>query len=258
MEHISSIIITRNEERNIADCVRSVKPFSDEVLIIDSSSTDRTVPVSRSLGCRVLTRKFDTFIRQKNFGLSRARFDRVFFIDADERVPPALAATIAEMKKRGFDRDAYRIPRRNLYLGRHAWYGGWGSDWMYFLFDRRKCRYEGAGVHERLSTRGSSIGKLGPFVQHSPYADLGQHLRKIDAYSRLFAFARAGWKRPFLALEILFRPVFKFLKCYIIQAAFLAGWRGLFFSVMASFSVFMKYARLLEMKMPRTAGRKGK
>ena len=145
MERISSIIITWNEEANIADCVRSVKNFADEVLVVDSFSSDGTAAVCRKLGCRVLTRTFDDFIRQKNFGLSRARFDRVFFIDADERVPPALAAKIAAMKKNGFTRDAYRIPRRNLYLGRRAWYGGWGSDWMYFLFDRRKCRYEEIG-----------------------------------------------------------------------------------------------------------------
>ena len=256
MEHISAIIITRNEEKNIAACVRSVKPFSDEVLVIDSSSTDRTVPISRGLGCRVLVRKFDTFIHQKNFGLSMARFNMVFFIDADERVPPALAATIAAIKRKGFARDAYRIPRRNMYLARRAWYGGWGSDRMYFLFDRRKCRYEGTAVHERLATGGASIGQLGPFVLHAPYEDLGHHLRKIDVYSRLFASARAGRKRPFLALEILFRPVFKFVKCYVVQGAFIAGWRGLIFSAMASFSVFMKYARLLEMKMSGTAGRK--
>jgi glycosyltransferase involved in cell wall biosynthesis len=248
MDRISSIVITRNEEANIAACVRSVKPFSDEVLVVDSGSTDRTAAVCRGLGCRVLTRTFDDFVRQKNFALSKARFDRVFFIDADERVPPALAEQIAGMKEKGFARGAYRTPRRNLYLGKRAWYGGWGSDRMYFLFDRRRCRYTGSGLHERLAVKGVSVGRLGPYVLHSPYADLGHHLRKIDSYSRLFAAARAGRPRPFLVLEIVLRPLFKFVKCFLFQGAFLAGWRGLVFSAMASFSVFMKYSRWLEAK----------
>ena len=252
MERISAVIITRNEERNIAGCVRSVKPFSDEILVVDSLSTDSTAPVCRRLGCRVLSRAFDDFVRQKNFALSRARYDRIFFIDADERVPADLARRVAELKKTGFSSDAYRVPRKNLYMGRPAWYGGWGSDSMVFLFDRRKCRYTGTGVHERLETKGASVGKLGPFVLHRPYENLGHHLRKIDAYSRIFAAARAGRRRPFLFLELVLRPVFKFLKTYFLQAAFLAGRRGFIFSVMASFSVFMKYAKWFELRSSGT------
>jgi len=258
MERISSVIITLNEESTIADCVRSLRPFSDEILVVDSFSTDRTAAVCRGLGCRVVTRKFDDFIRQKNFALSRAQYDRIFFIDADERVPPELADRVKKIKQAGFPADAYWIPRRNLYLGGRAWYGGWGSDGKFFLFDRRKCRYRGGGVHEFLDTEKAKIARLGPFVLHRPYANLGHHLRKIDSYSSLFAKARAGRPRPLLFLEVLFRPAFKFIKCYFLQAAFLAGTRGFIFSVLAAFSVFMKYSKLMEYKFSSTDHRKRK
>lgn len=284
MQKLSVVIITCNEADRLGDTLESVR-FADEVVVVDSNSTDATVSICRSHGAKVVSRAFDGFGTQKQFALELATFPWVLAIDADERVSPELAESIRKvLTERSDEREGpaehsndfegpaehsksqrpaghsnkyngYRCIRANHYLGRPILHAGWYPDRRPVLVARDHARFSENAVHERLIVNGR-IGDLNGHLLHHSHRSLEDHLRKVSLYGRLWseeAFRRgrrAGW------LDLVFRPAHYLLRRFILNRGFLDGFHGLILCAMGAFHVFYKYACLKELEL-RSKARKG-
>ena len=246
MTSISAIIITRNEVDRIAETVRSLKAFCDEVLVVDSESTDATAEVARLSGARVLVRPWTGYSEQKNFAAGEATNDWVLSIDADERPGLALANEIADWKVCDLDgeRAAWSMPRLVSYMGRWVRHSGWYPDRKVRLYDRRRAVWEGAYVHESLRVDGS-IGRFVGDLLHFPYRSVADHHRRIDRYTALAAESARSRGRRFNPLMLVFGPPGYFLKSYLLRAGFLDRGAGLRIAYMGARYVFLREFRIL-------------
>ena len=245
-------IITRDEEDRIGDCLSSVA-FADDILVVDSGSTDRTVAIARERGARVIVHDWPGYIAQKNFALEQMTADWVFCIDADERVSPALAAGIHQALATAPATIAgYRMARKTFYLGRWILHGGWYPDWKVRLVRRGRARWGGIDPHDRLEADGP-IGTLPGDLEHRTYRDVADHLRTIDRFTSVGARELHARGCGGALAGMLFNPPAKFLKMYLLKAGFLDGLPGLIVAVLGSYYVFLKYAKLWELKQEETA-----
>ena len=243
MTPITAIIITHNEEDRIAETVSSLS-CCDEVLVIDSESTDRTHEIASRCGARVIVRKWEGFSRQKNFGAEQASHDWILSIDADERPSIELANEIMAWKQGGPDRAARSMPRRVLYLGSWIRHSGWYPDRKIRLFDRRSAQWQGDGVHESMLVNGT-IEQFRGDLLHYPYRNWADHMQRIDRYTRLAAdAARTSGKRGNLLMLISGPPV-SFLRTFILRLGFLDGWRGAVIAYAGARYVFLRELRIL-------------
>jgi len=246
MSRLSVIIITYNEEENIKHCLESVK-WSDEIVIIDSFSNDKTVEIAREYTSQVFQNKWTNFSQQKNLALGKASSEWVLNIDADERVTPELKEEILTILNSQFQSfDGYYIPLRNHYLGRWIRHCGWYPDYHLRLFRRGKGRFNERMVHESVIVEGRK-GHLKSCLNHYSYKDLSDHLSKIDKFTSLAAeemFTNGKRARVF---DLLLRPLVKFVKMYLIKRGYLDGIYGFIVSIIGSFYVFTKYLKLWEL-----------
>lgn len=239
---VTVVIPTLNETAQIAECVRHVS-WAEQVIVADGGSRDGTPDAARAAGATVITGAFTSIAAQRNAAIAAARHPWIFALDADERVPTALADEIgATVTAARF--DAYRVRRRNVYLGREIRRAGWGSDWVFRLF-RRERRFVERRVHEALE-RVAEFGSLTATLDHVPYRDLGHHLRKVDHYAELAAMDLHERGRRAGMSDLLVRPPVRFLRMYLAQGGVVEGWRGAVLCGFAAWGVFLKYARLWE------------
>jgi len=244
---LSVIIPCCNEERNIGDCLKSVA-WADEILVVDSFSTDRTVEIARSLGAQVLQHEYESPGAQKNWALGHAKHSWVLFLDADERVTRGLEQEIREVIARDGPRDGYWIRRRNYFLGKRIRFSGWQHDRVLRLFRRERGRWDERRVHESAVLDGRA-GKLRCPLLHYSYRSAHDFLVKIERYGDwasadlVAAGKRAGVR------GLLFRPWFRFFYSYFLRGGFLDGKQGLVLCMFQAFGVFYKYARLFEMRL---------
>ena len=242
---ISAAIITYNEERNIARCIESLR-CCDEIVVIDSGSTDRTVELATKLGARVLDVAWRGYAGQKNHASECCQNDWVLSLDADEALSEALEAEIWQIKKNGPEYDAYTMPRLAQYLGRWILHSGWHPDRKVRLFDRRRAKWVGNFVHESVVS-GGRVGHLNANILHFTCNSLSEHLRTLDRYTTLAAEqlvsqkADIGWK------ELAVDPAWTFFRTYFLQRGFLDGYEGLAIAYMAAFYNFLKYAKAKNM-----------
>jgi glycosyltransferase involved in cell wall biosynthesis len=242
---ISGCVICYQEADRIADCLRSLS-FCDDVVVVDSGSTDGTADQARALGARVLVNQpFPGHVEQKQFAVSEARHDVVFCLDADERCTPELAALLRELLRQGLAADAYEMPRRNHYLGRVLRYGLSAPDRKVRLFDRRKARWGGRNPHDRVELApGARLLRLDAPIEHLSYRDFRHHLRTIDSFTRSAAAALAGEGRRCNPFDLLVRPPAVFVKSLVWKLGVLDGWRGVVVAAMAAYTDWQKYWRL--------------
>jgi glycosyltransferase involved in cell wall biosynthesis len=242
---ISAAIITYNEERNIARALESLR-CCDEIVVVDSGSTDRTVELATKLGARVLDMAWRGYAGQKNYASECCENDWVLSLDADEALSEALEAEIWQIKKNGPEFDAYTMPRLAQYLGRWILHSGWYPDRKIRLFDRKHAKWVGNFVHESVVVEGR-VGHLNANILHFTCSSLSEHLRTLDRYTTLAAEqlvsqkADIGWKE--LALD----PAWTFFRTYVLQRGFLDGYEGLTIAYMAAFYNFLKYAKAKNM-----------
>lgn len=247
---VSVCIVTYNEEENIAACLESVR-WADEIVVVDSFSTDRTVEICQRYGAKVYQHSWPGHIEQKNRALGYATNDWVLCLDADERLSPELSmwmrGTFASMKNRV---DGYFFPRRTFYLGRWITHGGWYPDYKLRLFRKSKGFWAGVNPHDRVVLSGQTQHvKLD--ILHYSYKNIADHLRKINAYTTTLAQAKweEGKKSGFFLMMGV--TLFKFFKAFILKRGFLDGVPGFIVAVLGAYYEFLKYAKLWEMNKAR-------
>jgi len=241
----SVIIAAKDEASEIADCIASVS-WAEEVIVVENDSVDDTVSIASANGAVVFSHPFTTIGRQRNAAIARARHEWILVVDADERGTPQLGAEIAGVLGTGASPVAYRVRRRNFFLGREIRHGGWERDRPVRLF-RNRMRYDERPVHEHVMTDGIVGDLREPFI-HYPYASLSEYFAKLERYSGWWAeqsFARGKRTR---AWTIALKPPARFFSMYVLRAGFLDGAAGVIVAALAAMSVAAKYARLWELQ----------
>lgn len=238
---ISAAIITLNEERNIARAIESLR-CCDEIVVVDSGSSDRTLEIAANLGARVIEGQWRGYAGQKNYATSRCSHDWILSIDADEALSEALEGEIWQLKKNGPAFDAYTMPRLAQYLGRWILHSGWHPDRKVRLFDRRKAQWVGDYVHESVRVEGT-VGHFQSSLLHFTCNSLSEHLRTMDRYTTLAAEQIIAQKRPVRWHHLVLDPLWTFVNTYVLKRGFLDGAEGLAIAYMASFYNFLKYAK---------------
>jgi glycosyltransferase involved in cell wall biosynthesis len=244
---ITVVIPTLDEAAHIGPCLAHLA-WADEVVVADGGSRDDTVALARGAGAVVLERTGPTIAAQRNAAIATARNEWVFALDADERFTEELRDEV-ERTVRAPAHQAYRVRRRNLYLGRELTRGHWGRDWVTRLF-RRDRRYVERRVHEHLERLGD-VGRLEGTLLHEPYRDLAEQLDKMNRYARWAAEDLYDRGRRAGAWQLCTRPVSRFLRAYLFEGAIGDGRRGLVSSVLGSYSAFLKYAHLWALENSR-------
>lgn len=243
---VSACIITYNEEQNIRRCLESVK-WADEIVVVDSKSTDKTVDICREYTDKIILRDFPGHIEQKNFALDQAMHNWVFCIDADEEITPHLQDEIKNVfEDSNPGKTGFSVSRKTEYLGEWVTYGRWYPDYKLRLFDRRYGRWGGENPHDRVEVKGET-GRLKGELLHRTYRDLSHHLDVINKYTTIAANQKHARGIKFPILHAVFSSFFYFLDSYIIRKGIFHGSRGLILSVMGSYYVFLKYAKLWEL-----------
>lgn len=251
---LSAIVITRNEERRIRDCLASIA-FADEIIVVDNGSTDATPEIARAAGARVQhAPDWPGFGAQKNRALDLATKPWVFAIDADERVTPELREEILTLLRSGPREDAWDMPRRSSYCGQYMAHSGWYPDRVTRLFRRGSARFSDDVVHERLVTHGT-VGHLKHHLLHESFEDLSAVLAKVDRYST--AGAERLWRqgrRASLAGAIA-HGVWAFVRTYVLQRGFLDGRMGFVLAVSNAEGTYYRYLKLWLMGRRQAAPR---
>lgn len=244
---LSVAVITYNEERNIDRCLSSVQGIADELIVVDSFSTDRTREICERYGARVIERKFEGHIQQKNFALEQASSPYVLSLDADEALSSDLKESILSMKNH-WTNDAYEMSRLTNYCGSWIRHSGWYPDRKVRLLDKRRGRWSGENPHDRISMdEGSTLGRLKGDILHYSYYTLSDHVRQIDYFTDISARTLyAKGRRPSM-LRMLAGPWFRFFRDYVLKLGFLDGYHGLVICAMSSQAVFIKYAKLRQL-----------
>ena len=251
MPGITATIITFNEETRISEAIASLS-VCDEVIVVDSGSTDRTRDIARSLGARVFEQEWRGYSIQKNFAAEQANNDWILSIDADERISVELAAEIARWKFHGNSHPdrmqgavrAWSMPRCAYYLGRWIRHSGWYPDRKVRLYDRRHCHFEGEFVHESVRVQGDSARFQGDLL-HFPYRNWNDHSKRIDRYTDLAAQAARSKGLHGSVLKLVLGPPTAFIKAFLLRGGFLDGWRGLAIAYMGARYVFQREFRIL-------------
>jgi glycosyltransferase involved in cell wall biosynthesis len=241
---LSVIIITLNEERNIGRCIESLLPVADEIVVVDSFSSDKTKEICESYGVRFIQNEWGGYSAQKNFAHKMASNDFILSLDADEALSKELIESINETKKNLSTSGLFSFNRLTNYCGKWIRHGGWYPDIKIRLYDRRNCSWSG-NIHERLNfPAGEKITLLSGHCFHYTFYTISEHQKQVDKFTTLMAdeeFAkgnRASW------INILINPVVKFIRDYFFRAGFMDGYEGFLISRISAYATFLKYAKL--------------
>ncbi|MDQ6665216.1 MAG: glycosyltransferase family 2 protein [Acidobacteriota bacterium] len=242
---ITATIITLNEERNIDRAIESLR-CCDEIVVLDSGSSDRTLEVAEKLGARVVERAWVNYAQQKNTAAELAANDWILSIDADEALSETLDGEILNIKKHGATCDAYTMPRLAQYLGRWILHSGWYPDRKVRLYNRQKAQWAGDFVHESVRVNGR-VGHLEANLLHFTCESLSEHLKTMDRYTTLAAEEIVARRMKVAPQRIFLDPAWTFIRTYLIQRGFLDGMEGLAIAHMAALYTFLKYAKARNM-----------
>jgi len=240
---ISACVITLNEADRIEACLQSLA-FCDDIVVVDSGSTDGTAELAAALGARVLQRVFDGYRSQKDFAVRAARHDWVLCLDADERVTASLRASIEAERARDFSAAGYRFARATEYFGEFLHHGNAYPDRVLRLFDRRRGGFRGEReIHEHASVDGD-VGTLAGDLEHRAYRSLSDQLARLERYARLMAEHQHGAGRRAHLYNVVLNPFWRFVRGYVLRAGFLDGWRGLLYALVEANYVRQKFVML--------------
>jgi glycosyltransferase involved in cell wall biosynthesis len=246
---LSAAIITYNEEENIQDCLDSITDFVDEIIVLDSFSTDGTEEICRqNPKVRFSQYPFDGYIQQKNRAFEKCRSKWILNIDADERVSPELRCSIEELLRRDPDIAGVKFPRLTYHMHKYIRHSGWYPNARYRLIRKGKAYWGGSNPHEKLLLDGSGIKIKGNLI-HFSAKDLSDQVKTINSFSSLTALNRYNDGRNFHLWRLLVKPISKFIEMYLLKRGFLDGMQGFVIAVASSFSSFLKEAKLYELSV---------
>jgi len=241
---LSVIIPCFNEAHNIQALLETIT-WADEILLVDSFSTDDTLEIAKAFPVTILQRKYQYPAEQKNWAIPQAKHDWILILDADERVTPELKTEIQSILSGQPDKVGYWIGRQNYFMGKEVRYSGWQNDKVIRLIHKDHCRYEDKLVHEEITAEGP-IGMLTSKMTHNTYKDISHFLEKVDRYAGWSArdyHEKTGRISPY---HLVVKPLFRFIKHYIFKLGFLDGRVGLVISSILAWSVFLRYVKMIE------------
>jgi glycosyltransferase involved in cell wall biosynthesis len=246
MRKLSVIITTNNEADNIQGVLETVR-WADEIMVVDSFSTDNTVELAKAYTDFVVQREYKGPADQKNWAIPQVAHEWILLLDADERVTPELKTEIQDwLAKPDIPYDAFWIGRRNFFLGKEVRYSGWQGDAVVRFFHRDKCRYNDKQVHEEIQTEGIRVSRLSAKMTHNTYKNMSHYLDKVRRYAKWSAQDYAVKTPTVTAFHLVIKPFFRFIKHYVFQQGFRDGRLGLIISAILAWSVFLRYVYLLE------------
>lgn len=244
MERLSVTIITRNEATNIRECLESVA-WAEEIVVVDQFSKDGTADIAREFGALVFQEPWHGFAAQKNMAIERAQGPWILSLDADERVPGPLRVEMSTVLRLKPDAGGYFVARRNHFRGKWIRHGGWFPDYTLRLFLKEAGRFQERDVHERVVVTGKT-GRLRHPLDHFTYRSVSDYLMRMDRYSRLASLDLRKRGKSFSWTRCTLRPLFTFLKMYVLKRGFMDGSEGFFLAASYAYYTFLKYWRLLE------------
>lgn len=247
MAKLSACIISYNEENKIEDCLKSLQPVVDEIIIIDSNSTDNTLKIARKYTDKISQHDFQGYGKQKNLAVEKASNDWVLSLDCDERLSPELQKSLLNIKNNVEDNCAYSMARKTFYIYRwlnHCWY----PDKNVRLFNRTKTRWLNYDVHESVDTSNMQTRTLSGDILHYSFDSISDHLKVIDKYTQIGAEDLLRKNKSISVISPLSHASWTFLKLYILKRGFLDGFAGLTVAVLSYMHVYIKYSKALIMK----------
>jgi len=249
---LSAVIITKNEAKNVAICLDSLAAIADEIIVIDSFSTDETQEICLKYGVLFFQREWNGYSEAKNYGNAKAANNWILSIDADEALSPELRQSILEIKKSLSAGEPveppnyfYSFNRLTNYCGQWIKHGGWYPDTKLRLFDRRQAKWQGDFAHEKLEFPDTvKATSLKGDLYHYSFNSIGQHVDKVNKYSSLIAEERLAKGKKGSAFKMIFGPITTFLKFYIIKSGFLDGRNGFIIAVISAYDNFLRSAKM--------------
>jgi len=238
---ISATVITYNEETNIRQCLESIN-WVDEIIVVDAMSTDRTRQIASGFTDKVFIKEWTGYRDAREFAISKVTSDWVLSVDADERITPELRQEINQVLVNP-ECDGYLIPRKAYFLGRWIKHCGWYPGYVLRLFRKDKARVTPKLVHEGIEVKGP-IGKMKNPILHYTYPTLEIYLKRLSNYTSLAATDLYRRGKRANALEIVIRPLYRFIMMYFLKLGFLDGFEGLVLCALSSYYVFIKYLKL--------------
>ena len=245
---LSAVIITFNEERNIERCLLSVKDIADDIVVVDSYSTDNTESICRKHGVRFVKHAFEGHIEQKNWAISQSVYPHILSLDADEAVSEELKNEILRVKY-SWEYDGYLMRRLNYFCGKWIRHCGWYPDKKLRLWDSRKGRWEGVNPHDKfVLIKGSSAKELKGNILHYSFYNIAQHMDQINKFSDIKAHNDFKNGRRSGILKIIFIPLFKFFRNYVLRLGFMDGYYGYIICKNSAFSAYLRYVKLKQLQ----------
>ncbi len=240
MPPLSAVVITFNEERNIERCLRSLQGVADELVVVDSYSTDRTEEICKALGARFIQHAFEGYIAQKNWAAAQAAHPHVLSLDADEELSEPLRQAILRAKA-DWQADGYTFNRLTNYCGTWIRHSGWYPDRKLRLWDSRLGSWQGEDPHDKYVLRpGCSTQHLPGDLLHYSYHSIAQHVNQIAKFSQIAARERFRKGRRVSIVHLVFHPIFIFFKKYFLKMGMLDGYAGFVIAVLSAYGVFIK------------------
>lgn len=247
MTSISVIIITYNEEQNLERCLRSVQGIADEIVVVDSFSTDQTEAICRKYAVHFIQHAFDGYVEQKNWAMGQATFPYVLSLDADEALSAELRKSILQVKE-NWSSDGYIFSRMTNYCGKWIRHGSWYPDYKLRLWDKRKGQWTGVKIHEKVELQTPFSTKvLEGDLLHYSYYSISQHIDQANKFTDITAIEAFQRKKKASALKICINPCWKFIRDYIVKLGFLDGYYGFVVCYISAFATYLKYAKLRQL-----------
>lgn len=244
---LSATIITLNEARKLRRALTSLQPVVDEIIVIDSGSTDATETIAREFTNRFIVNPWPGYAAQKNFAAAQASHDWILSLDADECLSEPLQQAIQALKPTKPQAAAFQFPRLTFYLGRWIKHAGWYPDYKIRLYDRRRASWHGQYVHESIKAEGQ-VENLSGDLLHYSLDNLSEHVQVVDRYTTLAAQELAARRQSVKLSQLLLAPPATFLKSYLLKQGFRDGFPGLCIAGFAAYYVFLKHAKLWELQ----------
>lgn len=247
MTKISATVITKNEQDNIVRCLHALS-FADEIVVVDSQSSDRTVKLAEAYASTILINPWPGHIQQKNYAIEQATGDWIISIDADEVVTPELKEEILEAKRNGFyGRDGFYLPRQSMFLGKWIRHGGWFPDYHLRLFQKDKGRFGGRNPHDKVMLKGQA-GYFKNHLLHYTYPSLEDYFERFNSYTGIAARELRQAGRKASLWRLIFSPPATFMKMYFFKLGFRDGLEGFILSVLSAYYVLVKNLKLWELE----------